>query len=122
MPKLNAKGVIKLNKARHPLIDPKKVVATDIYLGKDFDTLIITGPNTGGKTVTLKTLGLLSLMAQSGLYIPADDGSGIKPVSIIEQKVDENGAAIEIVVDNNGIKGGVIAKAVNDQSDVLFTS
>lgn len=77
MPKLNAKGVISLNKARHPLIDPKSVVATDIRLGKEFDTLVITGPNTGGKTVAIKTLGLLSAMAMCGLMLPCGDESEI---------------------------------------------
>ncbi len=77
MPKLNAKGVINLNKARHPLIDPKSVVATDIRLGKEFDTLVITGPNTGGKTVAIKTLGLLSSMAMCGLMLPCGDESEV---------------------------------------------
>ena len=76
-PVLNDSGKIILNKARHPLIDPKKVVPTDIRLGTDFDTLIITGPNTGGKTVSIKTLGLFSLMAMCGLMIPAGDRSEI---------------------------------------------
>ncbi len=74
-PVMNEKGIINLKKARHPLIDPAKVVANDIYLGDSFSTLVITGPNTGGKTVTLKTIGLLSLMAASGLFIPVQDNS-----------------------------------------------
>lgn len=77
VPKLVENGEIELKKARHPLIDPNKVVATDIMLGKDFDTLVITGPNTGGKTVTLKTIGLLTLMAMCGLMIPTAENSTI---------------------------------------------
>ena len=76
-PILNDKGIVNLRQARHPLIDPKKVVPVDIMLGKDFDTLVITGPNTGGKTVSIKTIGLLSMMAMCGLMIPAGDRSEI---------------------------------------------
>ncbi len=74
-PVMNDQGRVELRNARHPLIDAKKVVPISLRLGSDFDTMIITGPNTGGKTVTLKTIGLLTLMAECGLHIPAGDGS-----------------------------------------------
>ncbi len=74
-PQFNNRGYVDIKKARHPLLDSKSVVPTDIYIGKKFNTLLITGPNTGGKTVSLKTLGLFTLMGQAGLHIPAFDNS-----------------------------------------------
>lgn len=94
-PRLSEKGLI-LRRARHPLLDQSKAVPISLELGNDFDTLIITGPNTGGKTVTLKTIGLLSIMAQCGLHIPTDDGSEIPVYSSVladigdEQSIEQN--------------------------------
>ncbi|MBR5926480.1 MAG: Smr/MutS family protein, partial [Firmicutes bacterium] len=76
-PEINEEGYIKIRRGRHPLIDEKKVVPIDLSLGVDYDTLVVTGPNTGGKTVTLKTVGLICLMAQAGLFVPASDGTSL---------------------------------------------
>ena len=87
-PKLVEDGGFLFRHARHPLLDKKKAVPIDLELGQSFDTLVITGPNTGGKTVTLKTAGLLTLMAQCGLHLPVDDGS---QVSIFEKVLADIG-------------------------------
>ncbi len=87
-PQLNRNGITDLKKARHPLIDNDKVVPTDISIGGNFDSLIITGPNTGGKTVSLKTLGLLTLMAMCGLMIPALENSNVCIFSAVLSDID----------------------------------
>lgn len=96
LPILNDRGFIKLRRGRHPLISREQVVPLDVELGNQFSTIIITGPNTGGKTVSLKTIGLLSLMAMSGLFVPAEDGSqlcvfdGIYADIGDEQSIEQN--------------------------------
>ena len=95
-PVFNTDHYIHIRKGRHPLLDKKKVVPIDIYLGRDFDLLIITGPNTGGKTVSLKTMGLFTLMGQAGLHIPAADRSELSVFTEVyadigdEQSIEQN--------------------------------
>ncbi|CAH1223314.1 Endonuclease MutS2 [Paenibacillus plantiphilus] len=96
MPRMNDRGYLKLRKGRHPLLAREKVVPIDVELGNDYTSIIVTGPNTGGKTVSLKTIGLLSLMAMSGMFVPAEDGSQLCVFDAIyadigdEQSIEQN--------------------------------
>lgn len=121
-PIMNDKGRVELRKARHPLIDPKSVVPISVRLGTDFDTMIITGPNTGGKTVTLKTIGLLTLMAECGLLIPAGDGSVLSTFDAILADIgDEQSIAQSLSTFSSHMRTIVdVVAQCDDRALVLF--
>lgn len=121
-PSLSHDNSLYLRKARHPLIDPEKVVPNDIYLGEEFDTMLITGPNTGGKTITLKTAGLIQLMAQSGLFIPAEENSKVGVFKQVYADIgDEQSIEQSLSTFSSHINDIIaIMKNVNDQTLVLI--
>ncbi len=121
-PEMNDVGRVELRKARHPLLDPKTAVPISLRLGTDFDSMIITGPNTGGKTVTLKTIGLLTLMAECGMHVPAGDGSRLSTFDAILADIgDEQSIAQSLSTFSSHMRTIVdVVEECDDRTLVLF--
>ena len=121
-PEMNDKGIVDLRKARHPLLDPQTAVPITVRLGTDFDSMIITGPNTGGKTVTLKTIGLLTLMAECGMHVPAGDGSKLSTFDAILADIgDEQSIAQSLSTFSSHMRTIVdVVEECDDRTLVLF--